>query len=408
MFPRNLQKVIKKSGVRFQPTSARFLSTGNNVTVVPEVTYVQTQDVLNNSGSRSFLGRVVAVGDKVKNLKVDDYVFPCDKNLAVEGYNKVEGSEKSFHSVGEEEYLDTLVGGVLPSTISGSLNLLSKCPENSTIFACVDQSAFSVDFVRAAKTKGHHIICSVSDSYGMKEYIKTLHVLYAAGADVVVPEYLVGSSIYNEIVADVTGGATKANVVLQSDETPNFKAEGDAFKKAKGFNARKELIEDFKAAGTLESIKTTKNINAVIDAKATVLTYTKVGGLASVGNWMDNTPTKDVKAAMKEALTIAPFLDYDIDHSVDYDNAVELVMQNYRNGNFNRVVLYSLNGTDEADLPVKNEKGPLGEIFLNELGNVDPDHPLVEQDVHEFLLDEDEMLEDTAGERRPKGHQGFI
>ena len=50
----------------------------------------------------------------------------------------------------------------------------------------------------------------------------------------------------------------------------------------------------------------------------------------------------------------------------------------------------------------------MGEIFLNELGNVDPDHPLVEQDVHEFLLDEDEMLEDTAGERRPKGHQGFI
>ena len=123
---------------------------------------------------------------------------------------------------------------------------------------------------------------------------------------------------------------------------------------------------------------------------------------------MDNTPTKDVKVAMKEALTIAPFLDYDIDHCVDYDNAVELVMQNYRNGNFNRVVLYSLNGTDEADLPLKNEKGPLGEIFLNELGKVDPDHPLVEQDVHDFLLDEDEMLEDTEGERRPKGHQGFI
>ena len=47
-------------------------------------------------------------------------------------------------------------------------------------------------------------------------------------------------------------------------------------------------------------------------------------------------------------------------------------------------------------------------IFLNELRKVDPEHPLVEQDVHDFLLDEDELLEDNAAERRPKGHQGFI
>ena len=60
---------------------------------------------------------------------------------------------------------------------------------------------------------------------------------------------------------------------------------------------------------------------------------------------------------MKEALTIAPFLDYDVDHCVDYDNAVKLVEQNYRNGNFDRVVVYSLDGTDEANLPIKKEKG---------------------------------------------------
>ena len=70
---------------------------------------------------------------------------------------------------------------------------------------------------------------------------------------------------------------------------------------------------------------------------------------------------------MKDAVTIAPFLDYDVDHCVDYDNAVELVEQNYRNGNFDRVVVYSLDGTDEANLPIKKEKGPLGKIFLNEL-----------------------------------------
>ena len=66
MFPRSLHNVIKKSGVRFQQNiSSRFLSTGANVTVVPEVTYEQTHDVLNKSGSKSFLGRVGDVGDKV-------------------------------------------------------------------------------------------------------------------------------------------------------------------------------------------------------------------------------------------------------------------------------------------------------------------------------------------------------
>lgn len=407
MFPRSLHNVIKKSGVRFQQNiSSRFLSTGANVTVVPEVTYVQTHDVLNKSGSKSFLGRVVAVGDKVKGLKVDDYVFPCDKNLTVEGYNKIEGAENSFYSIGEDEYLDTLVGAVLPSTMGSALNLLSKCAENSTVFARLDQSTFSVDFIRAAKTKGHHVICSISDSYGMKEYVKTLNVLYAAGADVVVPEYLVGSSIYNDIVSEVTGGTGKANVILQSDDAPTFKTEGDAFKKAKGFNARKELLEDFQAAGTLESIKVTKNINAVLDAKATVLTYGKIAGLASGGDWMDKASKKNIQAVMKDAVTIAPFLDYDVDHCVDYDNAVELVEQNYRNGNFDRVVVYSLDGTDEANLPIKKEKGPLGKIFLNELGNVDPDHPLVAQEIQNYILDDDEMVEEA--ERGPKGHKGFI
>ena len=240
----------------------------------------------------------------------------------------------------------------------------------------------------------------------MKEYVKTLNVLYAAGADVVVPEYLVGSSIYNDIVSEVTGGTGKANVILQSDDAPTFKAEGDAFKKAKGFNARKELLEDFQAAGTLESIKVTKNINAVLDAKATVLTYGKIAGLASGGDWMDKASKKNIQAVMKDAVTIAPFLDYDVDHCVDYDNAVELVEQNYRNGNFDRVVVYSLDGTDEANLPIKKEKGPLGKIFLNELGNVDPDHPLVAQEIQNYILDDDEMVE--KAERGPKGHKGFI
>ena len=106
MFPRSLHNVIKKSGVRFQQNiSSRFLSTGANITVVPEVTYVQTHDVLNKSGSKSFLGRVVAVGDKVKGLKVDDYVFPCDKNLTVEGYNKIDYVGKIFEDMILEDIL---------------------------------------------------------------------------------------------------------------------------------------------------------------------------------------------------------------------------------------------------------------------------------------------------------------
>ena len=212
----------------------------------------------------------------------------------VEGYNKIEGAENSFYSIGEDEYLDTLVGAVLPSTIKCIEFIIKMCRE----FHCFCTSRpidFSVDFIRAAKTKGHHVICSISDSYGMKEYVKTLNVLYAAGADVVVPEYLVGSSIYNDIVSEVTGGTGKANVILQSDDAPTFKTEGDAFKKAKGFNARKELLEDFQAAGTLESIKVTKNINAVLDAKATVLTYGKIAGLASGGDWMDKASKKIYK-----------------------------------------------------------------------------------------------------------------
>ena len=97
------------------PNASPFLSTGANVTVVPEFTYVQNNDVLNKTGSASFVGRVVAVGDKVKTLKVDDFVFSCDNKVAAEGYNKIEAKEASFVAVGDEEYLDPLVGAVLPS-----------------------------------------------------------------------------------------------------------------------------------------------------------------------------------------------------------------------------------------------------------------------------------------------------
>ena len=110
------------------------------MTVVPEFTCVQNSDVLNKTGSASFVGRVVAVGDKVKTLKVDDFVFSCDNKLAAEGYNKIEAKEASFVVVGDEEYLDPLVGAVLLSTVCSALSLLSKCPENSTIFARIDQS----------------------------------------------------------------------------------------------------------------------------------------------------------------------------------------------------------------------------------------------------------------------------
>ena len=402
MLPRSVHRIVQRSA----RTPARFLSTGANVTVVPEFTYVQNNDVLNKTGSASFVGRVVAVGDKVKTLKVDDFVFSCDNKVAAEGYNKIEAKEASFVAVGDEEYLDPLVGAVLPSTVCSALSLLSKCPENSTIFARIDQSTFSADFVLAAKAKGHNVICAISDSYGMREYLKTLNTLYSAGADVVVPEYLVGSSIYNDIVHEVTG-ASKANVVLQSDDTPAFKAEGGAFKKAKGFNARKELLEDFQAAGTLDAIKVEKNVAAAIEAKATVLTYSKAAGLASGGNWLDKASKGHVQAVLKEALQLAPFIEYDVDHCVDYDTAVELVEQNYRNGNFDRAVVYSLSGTDQPDVAAENEKGPFADIFLNELGKVDPHHPLVaEKLMAEFMLDEDEVAEDEV--RKPKGHQGFL
>ena len=46
------------------------------------------------------------------------------------------------------------------------------------------------------------------------------------------------------------------------------------------------------------------------------------------------------------------------------------------------------------------------ENFLNELGNVDPDHPLVAQEIQNYILDDDEMVE--KAERGPKGHKGFI
>ena len=63
MLARNFQRAIQNTNI-----SARFLSTGANVTVVPEVTYVQNGDVLGKTGSNSFLGRVVAVGDKERLL----------------------------------------------------------------------------------------------------------------------------------------------------------------------------------------------------------------------------------------------------------------------------------------------------------------------------------------------------
>ena len=120
------------------------------------------ESILNDSSNFHYLG---------------DHLYTQSSFLDVpEGYNKIEGAENSFYSIGEDEYLDTLVGAVLPSTMGSALNLLSKCAENSTVFARLDQSTFSVDFIRAAKTKRHHVICSISDSYGMKEYVKTLNV----------------------------------------------------------------------------------------------------------------------------------------------------------------------------------------------------------------------------------------
>ena len=92
---------------------------------------------------------------------------------------------------------------------------------------------------------------------------------------------------------------------------------------------------------------------------------------------------------------------------MDYDTAVELVEQNYRNGNFDRAVVYSLSGTDQPDVAAENEKGPFADMFLNELGKVDPNHPLVaDKLMTEFMLDEDEVAEGEV--RKLKGHQGFL
>ena len=254
----------------------------------------------------------------------------------------------------------------------------------------------------AAKAKGHNVVCAISDSYGMREYIKTLNTLYSAGADVVVPEYLVGSSIYNEIVQEVTG-ASKANVVLQSDDTPAFKAEGGAFKKAKGFNARKELLEDFQAAGTLDAIKVEKNVAAAIEAKATVLTYSKAAGLASGGNWLDKASKSHAQAVLKEALQLAPFIEYDVDHCVDYDTAVELVEQNYRNGNFDRAVVYSLSGTDQPDVAEN------GDHFMISSERTWKSWSTPSTSCREaygrIYVRRGEVAEDEV--RKPKGHQGF-
>ena len=64
-------------------------------------------------------------------------------------------------------------------------------------------------------------------------------------------------------------------------------------------------------------------------------------------------------------------------------------------------------GRGEEDVAAENEKGPFADIFLNELGKVDPHHPLVaEKLMAEFMLDEDEVAEDEV--RKPKGHQGFL
>ena len=373
----------------------------NNVEVVPEVACVQTVDILEGGGVRSFLGRVTRVGDKVTDLSVDDLVLPADSKHRALGYNTLEAPAQSFLKVDDDSWLDTEVGATLAGTPSAAVHLLSTkgIAEGSTVLATCDQSPLCVDLVRFAKARGLNMVCAVDDARSRQEYTRTVHALYSAGADVVVPNYMVGSSTYAELLEGVGAPTT-----LIHGGISDYKTELAAFKKAKGFSARKTMLEDLADAGILDDLKVSKELGNAIGSNGTVVAYdTALSGLA-YHDWMAKCKnTDEIKAVLSEAVAFAPMLDYEFDHCQDFETSVDMVSSNYRAEDFERVVVMSVDGDAIPRGAPVQKRSAVAEAIMRELGQIDPDHPLVVEAEEAMILREHTRKE----VRKVKGSRGF-
>eukprot|EP00945_MAST-04E_sp_MAST-4E-sp1_P000322 g322.t1 len=394
MFARNVVRVARNTA----GASRAFSSvSGANVEVVSEVSCIQPVDLEEGGGSRSFLGRVTQVGPKVKDLKVDDYVLPADQKVRADGYSNVVAGEGSFLKVDDGEWLDPLVGATLASTPSAALHILSTVVSGSTFLSVADHGLFSMDLVRMGKAKGCNVVCAVDDCRSRAEYTKAVNVLYNAGADVVVPLSMVGSATYHSVLESIEFPST----LIHGSDFDEYAAEFAAFKKAKGFSARKSLLEDYARSGVLAGMKVSKGLGAGFSSeKRAVIKYDSSAGLAN-HDWMKHCKAGEVKSILQDALNHAPLLDYEFDHCQEQDIGADFVKSNYRDGNFERAVVMSVDGEDMPDIALKKKKSQVAQAIINELSVVDPLHPLVMEAEQEMFLREDTEV------NRTKGSAGF-
>ena len=79
-------------------------------------------------------------------------------------------------------------------------------------------------------------------------------------------------------------------------------------------------------------------------------------------------------------------LDYEFDHCQEQDIGADFVKSNYRDGNFERAVVMSVDGEDMPDIALKKKKSQVAQAIINELSVVDPLHPLVMEAEQEMFF----------------------